>query len=501
MTELWNPRLKDDLNAFVRFVYPWGRPNTPLADIKGPRNWQIKMLDDLSEYIQKARTHKQIFDEIPDMYKAAIASGRGIGKSALFAWLSHWMVTTRIGSSVWVYANNEPQLRKKTFPEIAKWVNMSINAHWFDVTTTNVSLAEWIRTPVARDRKIDAAYWYITAQLWTEENPDSAVGAHNVHGEMALFDEASGIASNIWPAVQGVFTEDTIDKYWLAFSNPRRNSGAFFECFHLNREEWRPIQIDSRTVDIPQATFKAIIREHGEESDVARVEVYGQFPNQATNQFISAEAVTNAINRQPVPDPGAPLLLGVDVARFGEDTSVLAFRKGRDAAIIPWQTYRGIDTVQLAAKVADAVQKYKVDAIFVDGNGVGGGVVDQLKAWHYRVIEVQMSETPEDPDQYINKGVEMWARMKEWLTIGTIPNDPKLHKDLTTRDYSFHPVNNKLVLQSIEKMKDAGLASPDRAMALSFTFAKPVARNDARTSRNNQNRRMAANVDYDMFAS
>jgi hypothetical protein len=501
MTELWDPRLADNLNEFVRFVYPWGKAGTPLADLKGPRNWQDQLLRDITEYIKSAKTHKQIFDAIPDMFKAAIASGRGIGKSALFAWLSHWLVTTRIGSSAWVYANGEPQLRTKTFPEISKWFTMSINSHWFDVNATRIDPAEWIRTAVARDLKIDPKYWYVSAQLWSEENPDAAAGAHNVYGEMALFDESSGIPAPIWTVVQGVFTEQIVDRYWLAFSNPRRNKGAFFECFHKNRDQWRPLQIDSRQVDIAPDVWKSIIATHGEDSDEARIEVYGQFPNQLTNQFIPIAAVTDATNRQAIPDPGAPLLLGVDVARFGKDTTVFAFRKGRDATSIPWQTYRGLDTVQVASKVADAVQKYKVDAIFVDGNGVGGGVVDQLKSWHYRVIEVQVSETPEDPDQYLNKGVEMWAHMKAWLGLGTIPDDPKLRTDLTTREYSYHPVNNKLVLQSIEKMKDAGFASPDRAMALALTFAKPVARNDARTSRNNQNRRMAANVDYDMFAS
>jgi hypothetical protein len=499
MTELWDPRLADNLNEFVRFVYPWGKENTPLAALSGPRNWQDGLLKDITEYIRNAKAHKQVFDAVPDMFKAAAASGRGPGKSALLGWLSHWQITTRIGSSVWVYANGEPQLKTKTFPEISKWITLSINSHWFDPAATKIEPAEWIRSAVARDLKIDPKYWYISAQLWSEENPDAAAGAHNVYGEMSLFDEASGIADPIWTVVQGVFTEEIIDRYWLAFSNPRRSKGSFFECFHKDRDQWRTYQIDSRTVDIAQDAFKAIIAKYGADSDEARVEVYGQFPNRANNQFISGSAVANAAARPVIPDPGAPLLLGVDVARFGEDSSVLAFRKGRDAAAIPWEVYKGLDTVQLATKVADAIQKYKVDAVFVDGNGVGGGVVDLLKSWHYRVIEVQSSATPDDPDQFLNKGVETWARMREWLTIGTIPDDPKLQADLTTRDYSYHPVNNKLVLQSIEKMKDSGFASPDRAMALSLTFAQPVARNDSRASRSHDRSRMASNIEYSIL--
>jgi len=500
MTELWDPRLANNLNDFVRFAYPWGKPGTPLEHLT-IRNWQDELLKEISAYIQKAKTHQQIFEKVPEMFKKAIASGRGIGKSALFAWLAHWLTTTRIGSSVWVTANGEPQLKTKTFPEISKWVTLSINSHWFDVAATKIEPAEWVRTAVSRDLKIDPKYWYIAAQLWSEENPDAFAGAHNVYGEMYLFDEASGIPGPIWTVAQGVFTEQIVDRYWLAFSNPRRNKGAFFECFNKNRDLWRPLQIDARTVDIAPDVWQSIIATHGEDSDEARVEVYGQFPNSSANQFISKLAVSGAMDRFCVFDPGAPLLLGVDVARFGEDTSVLAFRKGRDAACIPWQTYKGLDTVQLATNVADAVQKHKVDAVFVDGNGVGGGVVDQLKAWGYRVIEVQASGTPNDPDKFLNKRVEMWALMREWLVIGTLPKDNTLHSDLTTPDYSYHPVNNKLMLESKEKMKDRGLASPDRAEALAMTFAQPVARNDARTSRGHSRSRMSSNVDYDIFGS
>lgn len=500
MAALWDPRLADDLREFVRFVYPWGKPGTPLADIDGPRNWQDELLLEISQYIKQARTHQQIHKAVPAMFKEAIASGRGIGKSATFAWLAHWLVTTRLGSSTWVTANGEPQLKTKTFPEISKWVTLAINSHWFDVAATKIEPAQWIRDAVVRDLKIDPKYWYVAAQLWSEENPDAFAGAHNVYGEMYLFDEASGIPSPIWTVAQGVFTEQIIDRYWLAFSNPRRNSGAFFECFHKDRDEWRGRKIDSRTVNIAPDVWQAIIKKHGADSDEARVEVYGEFPSTGTNQFIPKDMVLHAQNREPIPDPGAPLLMGVDVARFGKDESVIAFRKGRDAVTYPAQVYRGLDTAQLASRAAEALLKYKVDAIFVDGNGVGGGVVDNLKAWGHRVIEVQAGATPNDPDKYLNKRVEMWALLREWLTIGSIPNDNTLLNDLIAPEYSYHPVSNKLQLESKEKMRDRGLASPDRAEALALTFAQTVARNDTRTSRSSARNRMALDIEYDLFS-
>jgi hypothetical protein len=502
MAELWSPEIADDLRNFVRFSYPWGKPNTPLADLSGPRNWQDAILKDMSDYIAKARNHKRAHNVVPEMYRAAVASGRGIGKSATFSWLAHWLVSTRIGASVWVAANGEPQLKTKTFPEISKWVNLGINAHWFDVNATSIVPAQWLTELVQRDLKIDPKYWYISAQLWSEENPDAFAGAHNGYGEMYLFDEASGIPRPIWTVAQGVFTEQIIDRYWLAFSNPRRNDGAFFECFNKERESWRRWQIDSRTVEgTARDAYEAILRAHGVDSDEARMEVYGQFPNQASNQFIPIDSVTGARAREVIPDPGAPLLMGVDVARFGADKSVIAFRKGRDARFIPWQKFKGADTVQLASAVAESATRYKVDAIFVDGNGVGGGVVDNLKAWKFNVIEVQAGGTPNEPDKYKNKRAEMWGLCREWLLTGAIPDDTELAADLTGPEFSYDPVSNKIVLEAKEHMKDKrGLASPDSAEALTLTFAKPIARNDLRSSRQNSRRASSArDVDYDMF--
>ena len=182
MFELWSPEIRDDPRAFVRFAYPWDKPGTPLEGIKGPRNWQDRQMLDIAQYIYDARVHLQSPTELAPMFKAAIASGRGIGKSATFGWLSHWMVSTRIGSSVWVAANGEPQLRTKTFPELAKWFSLGINAHWWEIQAMSIRPATWLSEAVQRDLKIDPGYWGAFGQLWSEENPDAFAGAHNVYG-------------------------------------------------------------------------------------------------------------------------------------------------------------------------------------------------------------------------------------------------------------------------------------------------------------------------------
>ena len=124
MARLWSPQIKDDPEAFVFFAFPWNQPNTPLARFKGPRKWQRETLRALADHI-KANQGKVDMDTL----RMAVASGRGIGKSALVSWLILWMLTTRIGSSVIVSANSEAQLRSVTWGELSKWSAMLINAH------------------------------------------------------------------------------------------------------------------------------------------------------------------------------------------------------------------------------------------------------------------------------------------------------------------------------------------------------------------------------------
>ena len=501
MVELWAPEIHSSPLNFSLFAYPWGRPNTPLEKMKGPRGWQLETMQEIERHI-KANELRAAQQSLYEMWRSADASGRGIGKSALVSMLVLWFLSTRLGATAIVTANTEQQLRSRTMAELGKWTALSINSHWWEPSAMALRPAEWFGEAVKRDLKIDLGYWYAQAQLWSEENPDAFAGIHNHHGVMLIFDEASGIPKPIWTVSEGFFTEPIPDRYWFVFSNPRRNSGAFFECFHRDRNFWRTRNIDSRTVEgTDRATFDKIIAQYGEESDEARVEVKGQFPNKGSNQFIGKDLVLAAQTREFIPDPGAPLTMGVDVARFGEDKSVIAFRKGRDARSIPWLSYKHMDTVQLASAVADQAQKHNPDAIFVDGNGVGAGVVDTLKSWGYKVVEVQMGGSAADSDTYANKRVEIWGRLRDWLSSGAIPNDSDLTTDLISPEYTYHPVSNKIMLENKDRMKDRGLASPDNAEALALTFAQPVARRDQAHSRNNEGRRnrIAANIDYAIF--
>lgn len=498
MLDLWSPQIADDPLAFVRYVYPWGQKNTPLEHYSGPRVWQAEDLREMALYIEEQKA-AVMCDLSPQMFRKATVSGRGSGKSALFAWLIHWFLSTRLGGTVIATANTEAQLKNKLWAEVGRWLPMAINSHWFEMGALSVRPAPWFEERVKTDLKIGTGYYYAQAQLWSADNPDSFAGAHNPLGIMVLKDEASGIPNPIWQVTEGFFTEPVIDRYWLAASNGRRNSGAFFECFHANRNHWRRRHLDSRTVEgTDKALLQSIIDRYGADSDAARIEVYGQFPRRGDNQFIATGVVEEAQRRQLVQDPGAPMIMGVDPARFGDDATVIRFRQGRNARDVPPPVVlRGADNMRVADECAHQIDKFKPDAVCIDA-GNGTGVIDRLRQQGYKVHEVWFGAASEHAE-YANKRTEIWGHMRDWLTGAAIDASPELAADLTGPEYTFAGRDgDKQILEPKEKMKKRGLASPDHGDALACTFAVKIARKDNPSARP-RGVRIARDVDYPLF--
>lgn len=492
---------KYDPLGFALYAFPWGVKGTPLEKLDGPRRWQVEEFCRIADHLQ-TDIEKQRIGLGPSPLYLAVSSGRGSGKSAWLSMLDMWVMSCWIGSTVIVTANTETQLRSRTMAELGKWHTMSINSHWFDKSSTALRPSRWFGEMLETQLKMDTQYYYVDAQSWSEENPDAFAGAHSQIGMMVQFDEASGIPDPIWQVTEGFFTDLAPLRLWLAISNPRRNTGRFFECFHKDRTFWQQRYIDSRTVEgVDAGVYQRIADKYGEDHDVTRVEVKGEFPRTGSNQFIGREIVSKAAERELVSDDGAPLLMGVDVARFGDDESVIRFRRGRDGRSIKPVKYRGVDTMELAANVAALIERHNPDAVFVDGGGVGGGVVDRLKQMGYRVIEVQSGEKAHDPDKYLNRRAEMWGEMREWMIYGCIDNEQGLIDDLTGPEYSIH-LKGQIKLETKDSMKKRGLASPDDADALALTFAEPIARRDSNIlKRRSMFTGRSAQSDYDVFST
>jgi len=495
MTEIF--ALKDDPLRFVLFVFPWGKRGTPLEHHAGPRGWQRDELEQIRLHIA---TNKNLMSQgkPPEVYKSATTSGRGTGKSSLVAWLNMWMMSTRLGATCINTANNESQLKTRTWAELGKWHTSSLNSHWFEKTAMSLKPAEWFEALLKKQLGIDTGYYYSQAQLWSEENPDAFAGVHNHNGILLIFDEASGIPAPIWKVSEGFFTEPILDRYHFVFSNPRRNTGEFFECFHRFRDYWNRRHLDSRKVEgTDKKVLNDIVEKYGEDSDEARIEVKGEFPRQGDSQFINRELISQAIERELIPDTWAPLIMGVDPARYGDDATIIRFRQGRDARSIPFVKMKGADNMQVANKVAELAEKYDPDAICIDA-GNGTGIIDALRHMNYKVHEVWFGGSSPEPE-WSNLRTYMWAKVRDWLGGGCIDRDPFLCDDLAGPEYRFQKGSDKLILESKEEMKRRGLASPDHGDALACTFAVKVASKQQKASRGSRQNKVATGMDYDFF--
>ena len=486
MSQLWSPSIKDDPEAFVLFAFPWGQKNTPLEHFKAPRAWQRRTLRRIRDFIKENRG-KLTEGDLIDALRRAVSSGRGVGKSALVSWLILWMLTTRIGSSVIVSANSENQLRKVTWGELTKWVTMAINAHWWEPTATSLNPANWLTELVERDLKKGTRYWGAEGKLWSEENPDAYAGVHNMDGMMVIFDEASGIPDSIWSVAAGFFTENILDRYWFAFSNGRRNTGYFYEAVDGNKRDfWESEKIDARTVEGTDKTiYQQIIEEYGEDSDEARVEVYGDFPKSGQDQFISPHIVDDAMKRDQWKDMTAPIVIGVDPARGGMDSTVIAVRRGRD--IVAIKRFRGDDTMTTVGHVIDAIEEYRPALTVIDEGGLGYGILDRLTEQKYKVRGVNFGWKAKNPVMWGNKRAEIWGAMRDWLKSASLPQDRLLKADLVGPMKKPNSAGT-IFLEGKKEMKARGLASPDAADAIAVTFAFPVAHreyNDRTTPRRN----------------
>ncbi len=416
--------LADDAASFYAdplgwtlYAYDWGQGD--LEGFEGPDAWQRDFLTWIGECVASRG-----FDgsKAVDPIRRAVSSGHGVGKSALTAWIVGWIMSTRPHCKGVVTANTAPQLESKTWAEIA----------------------------------------------------EAFAGLHAATSTpFYIFDEASAVPAPIWEVAEGGMTDG--EPMIFVFGNPTRNSGKFHECFTRQRHRWSPLRVDSRLSAITnKAQIAEWLADYGEDSDFFRVRVRGEFPRAGSMQYLSSEDIALARRRSVVISPATPKVVGVDVARFGDDQSVIARRHGRKAERL--DKYRGLDTMELASIVAHVIITERPDAVFVDGVGIGAGVVDRLRQLGHTVFDVQAGASPSKPyaDRCTNRRAEMWLKMREWLPTADIPDtEHDLADELASVEYAFD-ARGRVQLEKKESMKRRGLPSPDCADALALTFAEDL---------------------------
>ncbi len=469
----WLASVADDPYAFTMGAYPWGEPG-PLESFPGPDTWSIELMGMIKSGIVDWETAVQI----------ATASGHGIGKSATVAWIIMWAFTTFPDTRGIVTANTEVQLRTKTWSELGKWFNLCFFARdHFILNATSLTSKD-----PTRERT-----WRIDMIAWSKTNPAAFAGLHNQGKRLLIiFDEASEIDDIIWETAEGALSDRATQIIWLVFGNPTRNIGRFRECFSGGQfsKLWQHKQIDSRTVAITNKKYinRQIEAYGGEDNDIIRIRWLGQFPLKGLMEFFSASAIDAAMSpdREVFVDAFTPLALGVDVARFGKNNTVLFPRKGRDARTLEPKIYSGLSTTEVANRIHDCFTTWRPDGIFIDGGGVGGGVVDQCRNQRLFVWEVQFGgkdditglTTDNQGERYANKRAAMYGALRSWLTGGTLPMSPELRTSMLAIKYTFNKKDEIQLVSKEDLLEDNPNLDLDTLDALCLTFGGPISRTD-----------------------
>jgi hypothetical protein len=479
-----------DPYGFVMAVYPWGVKGTSLERKKGPEPWQRDLLLRLGEHIRLNATLKALGCDYR-VWRSAVASGHGVGKSALVAWIIHFMMSTRVDTRGVVTANTGNQLETKTWPELAKWHQLLLCKHWFRWTASSYTFAQY---PEEKQKN-----YMVSAQTVSEQNTEAFAGLHNEgKAVFAIFDEASGITSNVWQVVDGAFTDG--EGFFFCFGNPTRPDGEFADCFDKHKDVYTYLRhVDSREVShTNKAALMDIILKNGADSDAARIRVYGQFPNQAFDGFISMSLYNDCVSRELIYDQAAPVIIGADVARYGDDATVFTVRQGNDARSHKQIVYRGLNNIQVADRLGELANRLKADAIVIESVGPGVGVIDIMRDRKYRVISVHPGAPASDHLVYANKRMEMWVKARDWMQeAGCLPEDPVLMKQMTRIKYGIERRTQRQIMEPKEDYKQRnGGESPDAADSFVLTFAVNIARKDRALSKGADNRHTAV-TDYE----
>lgn len=462
--------------AYVKSAFPWGEPGTALARFPGPRSWQVQVCSDMRDHI--AENLERVRQGLsPRVFKLAVAAGHGIGKSALAGMLMHWIQDTILGSTAIITANNEEQVRKM-WSEFHRWDALVISNCLFSAGASLREPTPAYRLQIERETKIGADQYLAKWALWSESRPEGFAGTHSQAGVLLIIDEASGVPKQVWDECLGYFTDPILHRYWIVFSNPRLNTGEFYDLFQPG-SGWRTMNIDSRTVEGVDIDYlNGIVEKYGEDSDEAGTRVIGRFPRQSEKQFIGRGVVDSAVNRElpDYVDLGAPLVMGVDIGG-GVDPTVLVWRSGVDARSIPAVEINEADDTKIAREIAAHIDRTKPDAVFID-MGRGHGVKSILWNWGYRLRGVFFSGDSPDK-QCLNMRAYMWQATKEWLADGgCIYGNGPLRDELCAPNKVEKETHDKIQLESKTDMKKRGVKSPNYADALALTFAGPVARLD-----------------------
>jgi len=405
---------------------------------------------------------KEILTAVKKHRRMAVRACHGVGKTKVAAWAALWFLYCHKNSKVITTAPTWHQVENLLWREIVAAHAASKYPLGGKVLQTQIELGkQWFALGLSTDK------------------PERFQGFHAEH-ILLIVDEASGVEQRIFDAGEGFLTSPGAKL--LLVGNPTQLSGEFYNAFRSPL--YHKIHISA--FDSPNLKTGKIIRPYlvtpewveekrlkwGEESPLWYSKVMGEFPEQGDDTLIPLAWIEAAQQKWQTMPSGEPVELGVDVARFGSDATVIVLRRGDKGEAI--NQIRGQDTMAVAGAVIDALRKTGAKTAKIDVVGIGAGVVDRLKEQQYPVAEMNAGEAAQNKERFVNKRAEWYWALRERFQTGDIaisPGDDELASQLASLKYKFDS-RGRIQIESKEDMRKRGLPSPDKADALMLAFAR-----------------------------
>ncbi len=333
-------------------------------------------------------------------------------------------------------------------------------------------------------RFLDSPRWEVDANWYalgiSTKDPDAFQGHHS-RNILVIVDEAAGVAEPIFEAVEGIVS--TQDAKVLLLGNPTSQAGTFHAAFHGGRSRYKCMTISA--FDTPNFAGQGVVRPYlitpewvkdqaarwGEGSPFYQSRVLGEFPKQGIDTLIPLQFIEDAMQRWHEMPDGAPIEIGADIARYGQDETVICTRLG--GKVLPLQCFHSQDTMVTTGRIIEAYRAHPTSSTKVDVVGIGAGVFDRLQEQGgYQAVAVESGARARDRDKYVNLRAEMWSGLKELLQAGLVglPPDEVLAGELAAVKYHFDS-SGRMQIESKEDMAKRGIGSPDRADSVVYAFA------------------------------
>jgi phage terminase large subunit len=390
--------------------------------------------------------------------RISIRAGHGVGKSTACSWAILHHMLTRFPQKTVCTAPTASQLFDALFAELKRWVN-ELPDFLRSLIEVKSDRLELLGAPEAS---------FVSARTSSADKPEALAGVHSEH-VLLVVDEASAVPEKVFEAASGSMSGGSACT--ILIGNPTRNSGLFFRTHHGLKDDWFTMHVNSEEIPLVSKDFiRQIENTYGRESNAYRVRVLGEFALRDDDVLIPADLVDAAMVRDIVEDPYAPLVYGLDVARFGDDRSVLCIRKG--SVVRQFYKWSGLDLMSLVGAVVAHAQVDKPSEIVVDSIGLGAGVADRLRELGYNVRDVNVAESAAFNPQAMRLRDDLWLQARDFLRARAcrLPKDDDLRMELVSPTYKFTS-NGKIQVEGKDSLKKRGLRSPDLADAFCLTFA------------------------------